>query len=214
VCIDGRLESEVCQQLVSKTGLLTGTGAAGFRGNAEYSAGSLPLPLRPALQKFRQYAPRCNAAACRAALRELVGDAEYFLGILPDGSGLALHHTCYCSLCCHAAAAGLHCGVVFGGSTTLCRLLLLGSVLACRSYASTVAHCFIPHGCRAALRELMGDAEYFLGILPDGSGLAAPLVPGQRAPMQLGRQILAQLAGVPERADWKECTAGRPGNSM
>uniref|UniRef100_A0A383W3L9 RRM domain-containing protein n=1 Tax=Tetradesmus obliquus TaxID=3088 RepID=A0A383W3L9_TETOB len=59
----------------------------------------------------------------------------------------------------------------------------------------------------AALRELVGDAEYFLGLLPDGSGLAAPLVPGQRAPMQLGRQILAQLAGVPERADWKECTA-------
>jgi hypothetical protein len=67
--------------------------------------------------------------------------------------------------------------------------------------------------CRAALRELVGDAEYFLGILPDGSGLAAPLVPGQRAPMQLGRQILAQLAGVPERADWKECTAGGPHNS-
>jgi hypothetical protein len=26
---------------------------------------------------------------------------------------------------------------------------------------------------RAALRELVGEAEYFLGILPDGSGIAA-----------------------------------------
>jgi hypothetical protein len=47
--------------------------------------------------------------------------------------------------------------------------------------------------CRAALKELVGDGEYFLGVLPDGSGLAANLVPGQRAPMQLGRQILAQV---------------------
>jgi hypothetical protein len=49
------------------------------------------------------------------------------------------------------------------------------------------------------LAQLVGDSEYFLGLLPDGSGLAAPFVPGQRAPLQLGRQILAQLAGVPER---------------
>eukprot|EP00775_Hariotina_reticulata_P001625 gene1625-1965_t len=58
----------------------------------------------------------------------------------------------------------------------------------------------------AALQQLVGDGEYFLGVLPDGSGLAANLVPGQRAPMQLGRQILAQLAGCPDRADWKACT--------
>eukprot|EP00878_Enallax_costatus_P027359 GHUV01029440.1.p1 GENE.GHUV01029440.1~~GHUV01029440.1.p1 ORF type:complete len:107 (+),score=24.60 GHUV01029440.1:886-1206(+) len=59
----------------------------------------------------------------------------------------------------------------------------------------------------AALQQAVGDNEYFLGVLPDGSGLAAPLIPGQKAPMQLGRQMLAKLAGVPERADWKACTA-------
>lgn len=58
------------------------------------------------------------------------------------------------------------------------------------------------------LQQVVGDAEYFLGVLPDGSGLAARLAPGQRAPMQLGRQILAALAGTPERADWKACTVG------
>lgn len=58
----------------------------------------------------------------------------------------------------------------------------------------------------SVLRQLVGDFEYFLGILPDGSGLAAPLNPGFKAPIQLGRQVLAQLAGAPERADWKACT--------
>jgi hypothetical protein len=53
--------------------------------------------------------------------------------------------------------------------------------------------------CRSVLRQLVGDFEYFLGILPDGSGLAAPLNPGFKAPIQLGRQVLAQLAGAPER---------------
>jgi hypothetical protein len=52
---------------------------------------------------------------------------------------------------------------------------------------------------RSALQELVQGFEYFLGILPDGSGLAAPLNPGFKAPIQLGRQVLAQLAGAPER---------------
>lgn len=57
--------------------------------------------------------------------------------------------------------------------------------------------------CRSALQQLVQGFEYFLGILPDGSGLAAPLNPGFKAPIQLGRQVLAQLAGAPERwAAW------------
>jgi hypothetical protein len=49
------------------------------------------------------------------------------------------------------------------------------------------------------LRQIAGHQEYFLGLLPDGSGLAAPLNPEFKAPIQLGRQVLAQLAGAPER---------------
>lgn len=52
---------------------------------------------------------------------------------------------------------------------------------------------------RSALQQLVGDNEYFLGFMPDGSGLAAPLNPGVRAPIQLGRQVMAQLAGAPDR---------------
>ena len=66
---------------------------------------------------------------------------------------------------------------------------------------------FIRVGYRTALQRLVGDGEYFLGLLPDGSGLVAPLPPGTRAPMQLGRQVLATLAGAAGRADWKTCTA-------
>ena len=28
--------------------------------------------------------------------------------------------------------------------------------------------------------------------------------------MNLGRDVMAQLAGVPERADWKQCTPATP----
>jgi hypothetical protein len=101
-------------------------------------------------------------------------------------------------------AAGLQESVTWGVPSISYRH---STLLLCR-HASPRLLCCVCHVCRAALRELVSEAEYFLGILPDGSGLAAPLKFGQRAPMQLGRQILAQLAGVPERADWKACTAG------
>lgn len=82
------------------------------------------------------------------------------------------------ALCCVCVLAALCCAVL---RVTRPRLLL--------------------HVCvaRSALQQVVGDFEYFLGILPDGSGLAAPLNPGFKAPIQLGRQVLAQLAGAPER---------------
>lgn len=33
---------------------------------------------------------------------------------------------------------------------------------------------------------------------------------GARLPMDLGRAVLAELAGVPERADWRTCKAETP----
>jgi hypothetical protein len=59
--------------------------------------------------------------------------------------------------------------------------------------------------CRSVLQQIVGDSEYFLGILPDGSGLAAHFQLGVKVPMQLGRQVLAQLAGIPERWVWAAC---------
>ncbi|KAG2442256.1 hypothetical protein HYH02_009740 [Chlamydomonas schloesseri] len=49
------------------------------------------------------------------------------------------------------------------------------------------------------------DSEYFMALLPDGSRLVRPLMRGERWPMTLGREVLADLAGVPERAGWKAC---------
>lgn len=63
------------------------------------------------------------------------------------------------------------------------------------------------HACRSVLQQVVGHSEYFLGILPDGSGLAAPLNPAFKAPIQLGRQVLAQLAGAPERCVGVVCRA-------
>jgi hypothetical protein len=60
------------------------------------------------------------------------------------------------------------------------------------------------------LQQTVGDSEYFLGILPDGSGLAAHFQMGVKVPMQLGRQVLAQLAGVPERSVTQMHACGDP----
>ncbi|MEW5297133.1 MAG: hypothetical protein WDW36_000361 [Sanguina aurantia] len=59
---------------------------------------------------------------------------------------------------------------------------------------------------RAALRQVLGQSEYFMALLPDGSRLIRPLMRNERWPMNLGREVLAQLAGQPERADWKACS--------
>ena len=53
------------------------------------------------------------------------------------------------------------------------------------------------------MRDIVGDGEYFQAILPDGTHLVAPVPAGVRLPMGLGRDVLAELAGQPERAEWK-----------
>jgi len=58
---------------------------------------------------------------------------------------------------------------------------------------------------REALREAVGTGEYFLVILPDGSRLVHTISATQRHPIPFGREAAAQVAGVPERADWKIC---------
>ena len=50
-----------------------------------------------------------------------------------------------------------------------------------------------------------GGVEYFMAILPGGVRLIRPIVRGERWPMNLGREVLAELVEVPGRADWKAC---------
>lgn len=57
------------------------------------------------------------------------------------------------------------------------------------------------------LRAVVGDGEYFLALLPDGSRLVHPIRTGERHPLQLGREALAKVAGRPDRADWRTCKA-------
>jgi hypothetical protein len=60
---------------------------------------------------------------------------------------------------------------------------------------------------RGALGAGGGGAapEYFQAILPGGVRLVHVIVRGERWPLNMGREVLAGLAGVPERADWKMC---------
>jgi diadenosine tetraphosphate (Ap4A) HIT family hydrolase len=64
---------------------------------------------------------------------------------------------------------------------------------------------------RDALRAVLGGgegAEYFVALLPDGSRLVHPIPYGERFPLDFGREVLAELAGAPQRADWKACKVG------
>lgn len=70
------------------------------------------------------------------------------------------------------------------------------------SVLATALACLLAGGLEA-VQEIAGDGEYFMGILANGTRLVAPLMPGQRLPMNLGREILADLAGCQERAEWK-----------
>ena len=58
---------------------------------------------------------------------------------------------------------------------------------------------------REALAGVVHNGEYFIALLPDGSRLVHPIAYGERHPLNFGREVLAELAGVPHRADWKEC---------
>lgn len=58
---------------------------------------------------------------------------------------------------------------------------------------------------RSRLRELVGDGEYFAALLPDGGWLVRPILRGERHNLNFGREVLAQLLGTPDRADWKNC---------
>ncbi|EFJ41492.1 hypothetical protein VOLCADRAFT_98560 [Volvox carteri f. nagariensis] len=66
-----------------------------------------------------------------------------------------------------------------------------------------------PDDLRRQLHQAVGgpDSEYFMAVLPDGCRLVRPLMRGERWPMALGREVLADLAGVPERASWKQCSS-------
>jgi hypothetical protein len=63
----------------------------------------------------------------------------------------------------------------------------------------------------AQLAAAVGGAEYFCVTLPDGARLVHPLAQGERMNMQFGREVMAQLLGAPDKADWRNCTLDGPG---
>lgn len=63
---------------------------------------------------------------------------------------------------------------------------------------------------RGALRDAVGDGEFYVATAPDGSRYAAPVPRGERHPLSFGRDAAAAVAGAPERADWKACQVAPP----
>ncbi|KAK9851345.1 hypothetical protein WJX84_006139 [Apatococcus fuscideae] len=58
---------------------------------------------------------------------------------------------------------------------------------------------------RSAMRDMVGDGEFFSISLPDGSRLLHSIPRSEKHPISFGREVLAQLVGEPGRADWKKC---------
>ncbi|KAL0037433.1 hypothetical protein WJX79_008053 [Trebouxia sp. C0005] len=79
-----------------------------------------------------------------------------------------------------------------------------------QGFAFTALSKAVGKASRSQLQEVVGDSEYFLAILPDGSRLVHPITREERHPLDFGRQVVAQLAGTPDRADWKTCQLEKP----
>lgn len=62
-----------------------------------------------------------------------------------------------------------------------------------------VLHPLSPSAAPSAPCRAVGDGEYFVALLPDGSRLVHPIAYGERFPLNFGREVLAELAGVPEK---------------
>ena len=62
---------------------------------------------------------------------------------------------------------------------------------------------------REQMQELVGDMEYILVVLPDGTSLVHPIMRGERIPYNFLRDVLASALGSPDRGDWKACKQSR-----
>jgi hypothetical protein len=57
-----------------------------------------------------------------------------------------------------------------------------------------------------SLKKLLhGGMVYFFVELPEGTILAHSLEPGEKMPMQFGREVLASLLGKTDQSDWRDC---------
>lgn len=51
--------------------------------------------------------------------------------------------------------------------------------------------------------------EYFLAELPDGTRLLNIVSGNRRHPLQLGREVIVEIIGQPERKNWKSCALSK-----
>lgn len=56
-----------------------------------------------------------------------------------------------------------------------------------------------------AVKKVSLGGNYFTVEMPTGSYLVYGITPGDNFPLQFGREVVAEILGLPERADWKAC---------
>ena len=62
-----------------------------------------------------------------------------------------------------------------------------------------VAAGLIGEDVRNAMKDMVGDGEFFSILLPDGSRLLHAIPRSEKHPISFGRDVLAQLIGEPTR---------------
>ena len=81
-----------------------------------------------------------------------------------------------------------------------CGLQAFQQAAQAQGFAFTALSKAVGKASRSQLQEVVGDSEYFLATLPDGSRLVHPITREERHPLDFGRQVVAQLAGTPDRS--------------
>ena len=81
-----------------------------------------------------------------------------------------------------------------------CALQAFQQAAQAQGFAFTTLSKAVGKASRSQLQEVVGDSEYLLAILPDGSRLVHPITREERHPLDFGRQVVAQLAGTPDRS--------------
>lgn len=122
-----------------------------------------------------------ESAEMYAAVQELVGSGQYFQAFLPDGSRL-VHPINRC------AAPGC------------CRVRL--PLLWCVAPAGAWGVWFLSDCCFVQRKETQMVSTLVHERCPSTRRAWCRNV---RHPISFGREVLAQLANVPDRADWRKC---------
>ena len=137
--------------------------------------------------------PEAEGEAGREALREVVGDGEYFHVHLPDGTQARASSQ-------HTSGTGMPCPWPGPQMVSQARCIRDGRL-------PTSPPCICTRLAEHFLLPVSSESSIPYNLVWIVAQLAHPILRGERFPLNFGRTVVAALADKPERADWKNCEA-------